>query len=378
MALAKTGKKLILTPEPTGDVLENKVYNLEYDENNGVLFLTEQADFILPKKIYGNKFDKYFKYFDVSFKENSGNLGIMLYGLKGSGKTLLAKKYCMHTNKPVIVIDKPFNGGLLNKVIQNKSIQDVVFLFDEFDKVYCGRESSDAVKESLLGLLDGASTAKNTYIFTANEIYRVPDAFKNRPSRIRYSIEYPSLDKTIIDEVCDDQGVTDEQRKVIETAYINTSDMSYDMLLGIIKEVKLFNMSFEELVEIYNMSLSTPTFNMKVYTGDGENITPSIGMILDVNCSTDDGKFDIYDCTESMAMRMLRKSLEERNYSSLRYGHVFSMAEFEYNERTKLYTCRLNNSHTINQDGSSKCKDMDCTITLKVEKASPYRSQYVY
>lgn len=93
---------------------------------------------IKENKIYGNHLDKVNKVNKVikSFELFDRNLGVILSGNKGIGKSLFAKLLAIKANEkgyPLIVVDS-FIPGIASYL---ESIQqEVVVLFDEFDKTF--------------------------------------------------------------------------------------------------------------------------------------------------------------------------------------------------------------------------------------------------
>jgi hypothetical protein len=93
---------------PLGVYQLTKRLDEEYD-------LTRTKDLSLPNKLYGDLsiVDKWIKSFNTFDK----NLGILLSGLKGSGKTIYAKKFCIDSKRPVILINEPISGENFNRIL---------------------------------------------------------------------------------------------------------------------------------------------------------------------------------------------------------------------------------------------------------------------
>lgn len=93
------------------------------------------------------------------------NLGVILSGDKGIGKSLFARmlaEKAQDAGYPVLIIDQ-FIPGISNYI---QSIdQEAVFLFDEFDKTFGGVRPGDNETDpqaSLLSMFDGTSDGKNS------------------------------------------------------------------------------------------------------------------------------------------------------------------------------------------------------------------------
>ncbi len=179
-------------------------------------FLKKVSDsFELPNPSYGLENDL-IKRVKTSFGSFKKNFGLLLKGMKGTGKTVTAKQLCNELKLPVILVNSYFQniGGFINEIEQ-----DVVLFFDEFEKVYEfnsytnydqeeGEEQS-GIKQtnvaSLLTLMDGVFTSsyKRLFILTTNKEY-MPDAMMARPSRIRYIKNFSDLNYDVIMEILTD------------------------------------------------------------------------------------------------------------------------------------------------------------------------------
>jgi len=227
------------------------VYNVEADQQ-GMYLRMMSADFRLPKKIYNNEvnfINKVCKTWDNTI----GNMGIILCGEKGSGKTVTSKQICQRLGLPVILVEKDFEEGFPE--FASKIDQDVVFLFDEFEKTH-------GETHHLLSFLDGAATSprnRRMFIMTTNTLY-VHDAMLNRPSRIRYKKEFGNLKKDVIDELIDDALVDKKLRKQTFEYISKLKLITIDIVLSVVQEINIhgemptdFNVdvnSLKKLIEI--------------------------------------------------------------------------------------------------------------------------------
>ena len=132
----RSGSKIYTRPNGVDYTLENGItYTLKYDDWEGTMYLELSNNLTLPSNyFYGaedKKFvDKVLKYFEQTAKNTTG---VMLKGLKGSGKSITAKKIALESNLPIIVVDTRFPAKRLNEFF-NKFQQNVIVLFDELEK----------------------------------------------------------------------------------------------------------------------------------------------------------------------------------------------------------------------------------------------------
>jgi len=152
---------------------------------------------IKESKIYGIHTEKVKKVLKT-FTSFERNLGVILSGDKGIGKSLFAKLVCIEAigkGYPVIVVDRYIPGidSYLNSIEQ-----EVVVLFDEFDKTFCNNDNNGISPQTLmLSLFDGISVGKKLFLITCNEIRKLNDYLINRPGRFHYHFrfDYPSYEE---------------------------------------------------------------------------------------------------------------------------------------------------------------------------------------
>lgn len=149
----KAGERIV--NKPTGldyDLVNGKVYNLKWDRYNGMSYFEEDGSLSLPSKVYTTKSDDVFiKRVNTYFQKTSKlSTGVMLSGIKGTGKTVMAKVIAKNSNLPIIVVDEDYPTGRINDFFR-KFKTPVTIIFDEVDKHWD--------TEDLLGWLDGVQTS---------------------------------------------------------------------------------------------------------------------------------------------------------------------------------------------------------------------------
>lgn len=251
------------------DKLEPGNYALHHNQNSGEFFLQTTAPFVLPSKIYG-KVEEDANFYMNSFEKAKANLGILLNGEKGSGKTLLATMLCIKMGLPVIIIDGRFGGQGFVKFI-NEIDQPCVVLIDEFDKYYTG-DYEDTLTGSmvhsqteLLKIMDSKSSSKKLFIFTSNED-NLSEYMKNRPSRIRYKQTYGKMDDDTVREVLTDKLSPEYHKFIDEFMEINTLlfGMNLDTLLTLIDEVNMLGLGPKVVIKRMNIIPESENFNVKL------------------------------------------------------------------------------------------------------------------
>lgn len=131
--------------------------------------------------------------------------GALLHGSPGNGKTrfvrYLSKKYSLPIN---VVYFLPDYSNLDISLMFANIPQRSIVLLEDFDNLFDGRKCtmpSDQVKftfDSIINSLDGVHNdyQQTVFIMTVNNIGKVDDSIKERPSRFKFVKEFgpPSLE----------------------------------------------------------------------------------------------------------------------------------------------------------------------------------------
>ena len=176
----------------------------------------------------------------------------MLAGLKGSGKTVMAKVIANNSGLPIINIDKTIRPYILRNLVEKLGDTSVCFLFDELDKVL--EDYDDSV---LLQVLDGSDTkGKHMILFTCNNDNEISEYLIDRCSRIRYWREFDEMSPSLIMEVLNDK-LNDKKEVKSLTDFIkdNFEVCSFDNIASFVKEANDYpTVTYEELFEDMNLS----------------------------------------------------------------------------------------------------------------------------
>lgn len=240
------------------DKLPAQVYTICMNPRMGV-WLEKTSNISVNEKIYGphkSKVDKVFNAFNMVNR----NLGVILSGKKGIGKSICAKlmvEKAIEMGYPVILCNSYFNGiaDFLTSIEQ-----EVVIIFDEFDKTFSNsigndddEDHRDNPQTEMLTLFDGMAQGKKLFVITCNDLNKLNDFLVNRPGRFHYHFRFEGPTKDEIREYLTDKlepQYYGEIDNVIEFA--SKVDINYDCLRAIAFELN-FGLSFNDAIADLNI-----------------------------------------------------------------------------------------------------------------------------
>ena len=242
-------------------VLPPAVYRTAETKHGDIFLNYVQDSFKFPYKIYGVETD-FIERVMKTWNETTSNMGIILNGVKGTGKTVTAELICNKMNLPVIIVTHPYT----NLISFLSSIQNNVIIFiDEFEKIF---EDNTSI---LLTIMDGCLKMDNRYMFllTTNEILMSKN-FIQRPGRIRYIKTFKDISIDVIRDIVDDMLIhKDLYEKTL--AYISTLPIiTIDLLKSIIEEVNIHKEEPSDFENIFNMhDIHSSEYDVYIKEGDG-------------------------------------------------------------------------------------------------------------
>ena len=264
MHIVESGKRyrIFNNAITTYDQLPPKTYRVDYDPETRIFSLLETHDFEIPEtKIYGQHLDKVKKVLN-SMDQMNRNLGVILSGDKGIGKSLFSRCLGLKARKkgiPVILVNE-YHEGIANFLEEIE--QTVMILFDEYDKTF--DEKKHNCQAEMLSLFDGVSAGKKLFVITCNEIQSLSQYLINRPGRFHYHFRflYPTADE-IRDYMEDklDKQYYDEIENVI--AFSVRMNLNYDCLRSIAFELNN-GLKFQQAINDLNIIRISQYKNIKI------------------------------------------------------------------------------------------------------------------
>lgn len=239
--------------------LDPGFYAVEWNKDFGFYLRPMQMQAV-PKKTYG-EVNSRTELILQKFEKRARHTGVLLSGMRGTGKSLLARNVCIKAvqehNMPVLMITAPFSGFAFNKFLEQIK-QPCVVNVDEFEKVYAKQDEKDP-QEELLSMFEGGAQHNKLWLLTINETKRMNEYMQNRPGRIFYHFQYGSLSEDTITEVCYDKGFKKEQIDNLLSFAGLIKEFTFDVLTSIIEECQDFNILPSEAVKRLNIIIASAT-----------------------------------------------------------------------------------------------------------------------
>lgn len=220
-------------------------------------YLSKIAEsFTFDYKLYGLN-QKFIDYVLKTYENTTGNLGVLLDGIKGTGKTVVAKELCNRLQLPVILVQSmgvDTNSELI-KYLSTSIDFDCIFFFDEYEKEF--KNSSD-----VLSFMDGTynSIYRKVFLLTTNELKIDPNLL-GRPSRIRYKKSFSNLSEEVTREILND--ILEDKtaiEKVIELTH-SMNIITIDLIKAIATEINIHGVeALPNIKETFNIEFSRFTY----------------------------------------------------------------------------------------------------------------------
>lgn len=236
----------------TYDMLPKGTYRLRWDDMTKDFYLVKVEDFILPSKLYGSSahIDRILN----TFQHSSKNLAVLFAGTKGAGKSIDAKRICVQSNLPIILIDQCFYQTELINFLSSPELGSCVVLIDEYEKLYTRHEET-----IMLQILDGACNSRHLFVLTVNNMLGINDNLVNRPSRIFYRKVYDKVPTEVILEILDNELKNPKWKNEMIEVLDKFAEITFDIIMALVREVNLYDESPLECAKLMNF-VSQPIY----------------------------------------------------------------------------------------------------------------------
>lgn len=328
----------------------------------GEFFLEKIADFPALGKIYGNVTGNTGRIL-TSFHSREKNLGVMLTGTKGSGKTLLTRSISIEGYKigiPTILINDPYRGDRFFQFLSSIE-QPTIVLIDEFEKIYDAEDQRE-----LLTLLDGVYQSKKLFLLTCNDKWKVDSHMRNRPGRIHYLIEFDGLTPDFVEEYCKDTLKDQSQLLSVMNVCSLFNKLNFDMLQALVWEMNLYGESATQAIEMLNVKPESDDkliFSVEVFDRDQKKIKNEFVHTDEVNGIPSNLVANILVADENRLPEFLK--MEEKNYR-------------EYQEIPENVALTKHQKTVIFNDAKANCSFSILIDPSKIIKAEPKAGKFTY
>ena len=215
----------------TYKVLPADTYKIQFNKMTG-FYLISHNDLTVDEKVYGPYARKVQKVMNT-FKHLDRNMGVILSGPKGVGKSMFARLLAeagKNDNLPLIIVDCAVPG--VEDFISSIE-QECIVLFDEFEKTFKpDKDNGFNPQENLLSLFDGIDNGKKLYVVTCNETRDLNSYLLNRPGRFHYHFIMGTPTGDEVREYMEDNLVGDARQYIDKVVALSAiSAFTYDVLV---------------------------------------------------------------------------------------------------------------------------------------------------
>jgi SpoVK/Ycf46/Vps4 family AAA+-type ATPase len=254
-------------------------YLLNHDAVYDFYFLTDTETLQIPSKVFGDK--SYLNRFLTKYQKQDKNLGVLLTGIKGDGKSVDAKLLALASEQPIIIINAGFNCQKFLEFMSNPVFNNCTIFVDEYEKLYetnvdrFGNANANG-NVNILKLLDGYSNNKNLFIFTSNTL-SISKYLLNRPSRLRYVKNYGGIDKGTLTDIVN-HYIKDSEKAVAVIEHLNSFPLlTIDIVKEILVEIVDLDITVEEALLYFNFSAKVKSYSVRAFIYEGKDQTKLLG-----------------------------------------------------------------------------------------------------
>lgn len=255
--------------------LPKGVYTIMFSEMKGYYLQKNQDEFSLPSKIY-NRPDALIARWMKTWADTKKNMGILLSGIKGSGKTITAQLLCNTLNAPVICVTTPFVDEGFKQFMAHPCLQGSVVFIDEFEKIY--DQNTEAASGNsitrLLTFMDGSYETHLLFVCTSNSD-RISEFLMNRPGRIRYAEKYTYLTPAEAIEIVEDRLHNKEHAQSVYTLLDSYGNCTFDIVVAIIDDMNRFKEDALAVAKYMNLKRESTDYAITLEIENTQLVIPA-------------------------------------------------------------------------------------------------------
>lgn len=258
-------------------------YTIEFHQLMGFSLAMRSNLTVSEEKVYGSIPQKVKKIL-TSYNLLQRNLGVLLSGTKGIGKSLfvrLLSEEAIKNSLPVVLVDHAY-PNIANFIASIQ--QDCIIIFDEFEKIFCKNEEYDPQNE-LLSLFDGTDGGHKLFIVTCNNLKAINQYMLNRPGRFHYHFALTPPTAEEVREYMQDKLKPEYHKYIEDIVKLNyVTDMPYDYLRAIAFELNQgYNLN-ETMSDLNITQVDKVHYDLKLYLSNNM-LYEAWNIQLDLNSS---------------------------------------------------------------------------------------------
>jgi hypothetical protein len=179
------------------------VYEAKVSQDEGLILVRDRERFELPERKYG-KHKRWFNAITRRYDRQNPSMGVILIGLKGTGKSMLAEDICnwgLAQGLPTLMITNRVPVSVIHAALQ--VIGPCIVYFDEFGKSYRAGDdgNSENERDKMITLFSDSSHKGVVFIVTGNGDNELSDFMIDRPGRFEFRIRFHALDVAAAAEI---------------------------------------------------------------------------------------------------------------------------------------------------------------------------------
>jgi hypothetical protein len=230
--LRDRGGYISINQHDTAGVVDHvpaQIYEVGMSEN-GLLLVKDRKSFTVPERKYG-KHMAWFKAVTSRYDRLNPSMGVIMVGLKGSGKSMLAEDICnwgIAQDLPVLFINQKIPVQLIHSAVS--SIGPCIVYFDEFGKSYRASDDSSVANErdTMITLFSDSSHRGVLFIATGNGFGEFSDFMIDRPGRFEFRLNFGGLTVQSAADIAAEFKLNPDMREILLRHTANNSS-SYDV-----------------------------------------------------------------------------------------------------------------------------------------------------
>lgn len=351
-------------------------------------YLLKKAETVeLPTTIYGSTLSRTNRILNT-FDNQTAAMAVGLFGVKGTGKTLLANvltNMTIQRNQTVIDVSSTFctEPSYLEFI---NSLGSITIIFDEFLKHLSKQASENESNNSndsrtvarnrqdeMLTFFQGTNNSKRLIILIDNNPYMLSDFLQDRPGRMRYWFDYVGVESDVVTALCDDAGL-DEKKTESLIVYARRYRVTFDIISCIISEWVLYpEETLEHLTKIMNVPELREEYTTKATVKEYKLPT---GLVLENELVQVKSNGEFHLAVSRPNQFYNEPELSEEDFKKSKWHEDYSY-EYYRDLRTepRLFDAiGITDSHLCGVSGNKQAYKVGDSLTVTIELFDTFRS----